>query len=41
MSVDDFAEEFENLYICRVFKNNRKWASNPKPIEGEWKGLTS
>lgn len=40
MSVDDFVEEFETLYICRVFKNNKKWASNP-PIEGEWKGLTS
>ena len=35
MSVDDWAEEFQNLYVCRVF-NKARWKQNPIPINGAW-----
>lgn len=40
MSLDDFADEFLTLYVCRIF-TPQKWKKNPRPITGEWKGTSS
>jgi len=40
MSIDDFQEEFNNLYVCRVF-DPKQWAMNKNVLNGEWAGLTS
>mmetsp|Transcript_14868 Transcript_14868/g.12660 ORF Transcript_14868/g.12660 Transcript_14868/m.12660 type:complete len:96 (-) Transcript_14868:169-456(-) len=38
MGLEDFAYEFKNLYVCRLFQTS---AWHTEEIYGEWKGSSS